>query len=88
MPETLDIYIVEDDDDARASLIDILELDHHRVMAFPSAKEAMEHDAFTNVDVILIDRKLPDGLAEDLLPGTESLRLSTLISSSSPATPI
>ncbi len=68
MPETLDLYIIEDDDDARQSLTDILELDDHRVTSFSTARAAMEFDAFANVDVVLMDRKLPDGLAEDLLP--------------------
>ena len=69
MSEPLDIYIVEDDDDARESLKDILELDHHRVTAFSTAAAAIKHDDFANIDVVLMDRKLPDGLAEQLLPG-------------------
>lgn len=73
MPETLDIFVIEDDEDARASLTDILELDDHRVRCFSTAHALVEHDAMSNVDVVLIDRKLPDGLAEELLPKLKSL---------------
>ncbi len=73
MPETLDIYVVEDDDDARKGLIDILKLDHHRVTAFSTAQAALDHDLFQHVDVVLMDRRLPDGLAESLLPRLRSV---------------
>lgn len=65
----LKILIVEDDDDARASLKDILELDSHRVFSTTSAKEAFRQpEIFADLDLMILDRRLPDGLAEDLLP--------------------
>jgi PAS domain S-box-containing protein len=72
MSETLTIHIIEDDDDAREALKDILELDDHRVHSFPTANDAMEF-GFRGVDVVLVDRKLPDGLAEELLPRLNEL---------------
>ena len=73
MPETLEIYIIEDDDDARQSLTDILELDQHRVTTFPTLQAALEHGGIGRIDVMLMDRKLPDGFAEDLLPDLKHL---------------
>ncbi len=67
MPETLDIYLIEDDDDARAALKDVLEIDNHRVREFGTATEAANDDGFCSVDVVIMDRRLPDGFAEELL---------------------
>jgi PAS domain S-box-containing protein len=77
MPDRLKIYIVEDDDDARESLKDILELDDHQVTVFSTAQDAMEYDRFANVDVVLMDRRLPDGLAEELLPQLKAMAKDT-----------
>ena len=73
MPKTLDIYIIEDDDDARKSLQDILELDEHRVTTFSTLRAAVEQGGLSHIDVVLMDRKLPDGLAEDLIPELKHL---------------
>ncbi len=72
MPDTLNIAVIEDDLDARSGLVDILELDNHRVTAFSTVAAAIEY-GFVAVDVILMDRKLPDGMAEELLPRLRSL---------------
>jgi two-component system, LuxR family, sensor kinase FixL len=65
---TLDIVIIEDDVDASENLRDILELDQHRVTTFPSAAEVFESQRLATADVILLDWKLPDGSALDVLP--------------------
>lgn len=66
--EPLDVLIVEDDDDTRANLSDILELDGHRPTAVSTAAEAFAPRDWSAVDVVILDRKLPDATAERLLP--------------------
>ena len=64
----LDILVIEDDADTRANLRDILELDDHRVETAASAAEAMDRDDWARFAAIILDRRLPDGTAEELLP--------------------
>ena len=64
----LRIVIVEDDDDARESLSGILELDGHQVHAARSTTEVLDKDWLSHADVLMLDRKLPDGMVEQLLP--------------------
>jgi len=65
---TLDIVIIEDDVDASENLRDILELDQHRVTTFPSAADVLDSTDLARAHVILLDWKLPDGSALDMLP--------------------
>jgi two-component system sensor kinase FixL len=62
------ILIVDDDDDTRANLRDILELDEYRVAEADSAAAALRRENLAGVMAVLLDRKLPDGSAEELLP--------------------
>ena len=62
------ILIVEDEPDTRSNLIDILEMFGFEPLAVGSGGEALAHRELRTVDVIVLDRKLPDCLAEDLLP--------------------
>ena len=62
------ILVIEDDPDTRANLQDILELDDYRVEAVGTIAEAMRLRDWVQVTAIILDRKLPDGAAEDLLP--------------------
>lgn len=62
------ILIVEDEPDTRSNLVDILEMFGFEPVAVGSGGEALAHRELTTVDVIVLDRKLPDCLAEDLLP--------------------
>lgn len=62
------ILIVEDEPDTRSNLIDILGMFGYEPLAVGSGSEALSHPALSTIDVILLDRKLPDYLAEDLLP--------------------
>lgn len=64
----LDILIIEDDADARDNLRDILELDDHRVATAGSARCAIELGDWTRFAAVILDRRLPDSTAEQLLP--------------------
>lgn len=61
------ILIIEDDPDARANLRAILELDDYAIEQADSIAEALEHPALEAVEVILVDRKLPDDHVLDSL---------------------
>jgi signal transduction histidine kinase len=64
----IDILVIEDDPDARANLGDILELDSHSVTIVGSAAEALDQPDLGRFSVIILDRQLPDGTAEQLMP--------------------
>ena len=66
------IILVEDDPDTRANLCDILSLDGYTVGAAGSAREARELPGWDRAGVVILDRKLPDATAEDLLPEIKS----------------
>src|SRR3982750_3690121 len=65
---SLHILVIEDDQDARANLRDILELDDHRVETAGSAAEALARDDWATISAIILDRRLPDATADELLP--------------------
>ena len=67
-PTPLSIVLIEDDLDACENLRDILEFDQHRVSAFQSARAALASPELCLADVILLDWKLPDASALELLP--------------------
>jgi signal transduction histidine kinase len=69
---SLRILVVEDDDDARRNLQDILELDEHRVEAVGTGREAVAYPMLAQVEVVLLDRRLPDATAEQVLPKLQS----------------
>jgi signal transduction histidine kinase len=60
--------VVEDDADARANLQDILELDDWQVETAGTAHEVWNRTSWSYITVVILDRKLPDGEAEQLLP--------------------
>jgi two-component system, LuxR family, sensor kinase FixL len=64
----VDILVIEDDPDARANLRDILELDLHRVTTVGSAAEALQQADLKRFSAIILDRRLPDATAEQLMP--------------------
>ena len=64
----LGILVIEDDADTRDNLRDILELDDHRVTMAGSAAEAMARSDWANFAAIILDRRLPDATAEQLMP--------------------
>lgn len=66
--DRLQILVVEDDADARHNLSDILELQSHHVATCSNFGEALTAIESTTFDVIILDRKLPDGMVEERLP--------------------
>lgn len=62
------ILIVEDEPDTRANLCDLLELFGFDPFAVGSGAEALEHEELATAEVVILDRKLPDIEADDLLP--------------------
>lgn len=64
----LRILVIEDDEDTQANLRDILELDDHTVVSASSVAEALIHSDLAAISVVILDRRLPDGNAEDLIP--------------------
>jgi PAS domain S-box-containing protein len=64
----LEILVIEDDGDARENLCDILELDNHHVATAGSAAEALARADWARFAAIIVDRRLPDALAEQLIP--------------------
>jgi len=66
--ETLHVLVLEDDADTRSNLCDILELDDHVVESAATAEIAFARASWSEISVVILDRKLPDGTADSLLP--------------------
>src|SRR5438552_3717279 len=69
----LHVLVIDDDADTRANLSDILELDDYRVATAGTAAEALDRQDWSHFAAILLDRKLPDGTADELLPRLHQL---------------
>lgn len=67
------ILVIEDDADARENLTDLLELDGFEVDCAATAREALANPKLKQYAAIVLDRRLPDAVAEDLLPDLRSL---------------
>jgi hypothetical protein len=67
------MFIVDDDDDTRSNLRDILELDGYRIADASCAKDLLALPGWDRVSLILLDRKLPDGSPEVLIPQINKL---------------
>src|SRR5262249_61794759 len=52
----------------RENLRDILELDDYHVEVAATAAEAMKPRDWGSLDAVILDRRLPDGTADELLP--------------------
>jgi PAS domain S-box-containing protein len=72
-PASLQVLVVDDDADTRANLCDILELDGHRVETAGTVAEVLARTDWSRFAAVLLDRKLPDGSAEALLPRLRQL---------------
>ncbi|HXG08215.1 MAG TPA: hybrid sensor histidine kinase/response regulator [Gemmataceae bacterium] len=70
---SLHVLVIDDDADTRANLRDILELDGYWVETVGSAAEALQRDSWPSISAVLLDRKLPDSSAEELLPRLKQL---------------
>jgi signal transduction histidine kinase len=66
------VLIVEDDEDSRNSLCDILQSDGYDTDTAMTAADAIERIDETSFDVIIIDWHLPDMTAGELLPQLRS----------------
>ncbi len=62
------ILIVEDDDDTRHALGDVLSSLGHRVETASTANDAVYQMRLGDCPIVLLDRVLPDATAEDILP--------------------
>ena len=73
IPASPRLLVIDDDVDTRINLCDILELDGYQVETAGSAAEALTRKSWPELTAILLDRKLPDGSAEGLLPRLRQL---------------
>jgi two-component system sensor kinase FixL len=67
-PENVLLFIVDDDEDTRNNLRDILELDGYQIADASCAKDLFALPGWERVSLVLLDRKLPDGNPEVLIP--------------------
>jgi signal transduction histidine kinase/FixJ family two-component response regulator len=72
-PSLSHVLVIDDDVDTQANLVDILELDDYRVDTAGSAAQALARENWPLYSAIILDRRLPDGNAEDLLPRLQRL---------------
>jgi PAS domain S-box-containing protein len=69
----LTVLIVDDDAGTRSSLRRILKLDGYVVEEAVSVAATLDRNTWDDYFAILLDRRLPDGTAEDLLPQLRKL---------------
>jgi len=69
----LHVLVVDDDEDTRSNLTDVLEMDGYTVEAAATKAEALRDRDWEAVDTVILDRKLPDGSAEDVMPKLREL---------------
>ncbi len=62
------VLVIEDDADTRANLVELLELDGYRTTCVESFSAARNVDGWNGIDAVILDRRLPDGDAGELLP--------------------
>src|SRR5262245_45250345 len=70
---SLKILAIEDDPETQANLRDVLELDGHRVEAVSSVRQALDRGNWQDIAAIILDRQLPDGNGDALLPRLREL---------------
>lgn len=69
----LRVLVIDDDADTRNNLRDILELDDFQVETAGTVAEVLQSRNWHGYLAILLDRRLPDGTAEELLPRLRQL---------------
>ncbi|HTU16969.1 MAG TPA: PAS domain S-box protein [Gemmataceae bacterium] len=69
----LRVLVVDDDADTRSNLCDILELDNFQVETAGTVAEVLKRKSWDRISAVLLDRRLPDGSAEELLPRLRQL---------------
>jgi len=70
---TLRFLIIEDDPDSYANLRDILEMDNYWVETASTIAEAVARRDWPTFAAVILDRRLPDGTAEEFLPRLRQL---------------
>lgn len=73
------VLVVDDDADTRQNLRDILELDDYHVEVAGTVAETLQRDDWGRYGVVLLDRTLPDGTADELLPKLRQLAPETSV---------
>jgi signal transduction histidine kinase len=68
MPQEFSILIVEDDEDARSNMTDILALDGYQIKTAAHCMPAIELVESQHFDAVIVDWRLPDGNGADLIP--------------------
>jgi signal transduction histidine kinase len=66
--ESYRVLVIEDDTETRTNLCEILELDGYRVSSVGTAEETFCIENLNDFAAIILDRRLPDGTADELLP--------------------
>lgn len=79
MAGAIRILAIEDDADTQANLRDILELDGYEVDLASRVSDALNRSDWSEYTAILLDRRLPDGTAEELLPKLVKLAPSAAV---------
>src|SRR5579862_269174 len=67
------VLVVEDNADASRNLSDILELDGYLMRGAGTCAEALAQSEWDDLLAIILDRRLPDGRADELLPRLREL---------------
>ena len=71
--DCLSVLIVEDDNDTVENLCDILAMEGHECRRAATFAEAMTELEEVLPEVIILDRQLPDGVAETFIPKIKRL---------------
>jgi signal transduction histidine kinase len=66
------VLVVDDDEDTRLNLRDILELDGYQVELAGSARELRQFNTWNALALVMLDRRLPDGSLQELIPEIHS----------------
>jgi signal transduction histidine kinase/FixJ family two-component response regulator len=69
----LRVLVIDDDADTCSNLRDILGLDEYQVETAGTVHEALDRTNWDQLTAIILDRRLPDGSAEQLLPRLRGL---------------
>jgi PAS domain S-box-containing protein len=67
------VLVVDDDADTRANLRDVLELDDYQVETAATAAELWARRDWSKISIVILDRRLPDGNAPEILPRLKSV---------------
>lgn len=67
------VLVVEDDADTCENLCDMLQLDGYQVECVAMARETLAKDSLDDCGAIILDRKLSNATADDLLPRLRSI---------------